>query len=389
MAPGRNGMAAAGCAVCDADALHELAGFAALTRVTSDSRTLPPGGRLAVCMRCGAIQKIPDARWRAEIDAIYADFSLDRQSDGEEQLIFDANGIGLPRSQRIVDFLAAPDRLATPRKMLDFGCGRGATLKVISGRWTDCALYGTELGTATEAELIRIPGFRKLYTGGPEAIDQRFDLVTLVHSLAHVTGPVDVLRKLHGCMEDEAALFIQTPDATKNLFYILVADALTHFTGDTLLQATARAGFHPMISTDAIAANELTYLGRRADRPVMAPAGTDPERVLRDVAANIHWLQQLVAKARGLAAAGRSFGIFGSSLAASWLAAEIGERFDFFVDEDRRRSGKVHMGRPIIDPETIPAGAAIFVPLAPNVAARVAARLQARGVAATPPDALP
>lgn len=380
MARSGTGKTAAACGVCDADALREFAEFAVLTRVTSDSRTLPPGGRLAGCMRCGAIQKIPDAQWRAEIDAIYADFFLDRQSDGEEQLIFDTKGFGLPRSQRIVDFLAASDALVTPHKMLDFGCGYGATLKVISRQWPDCALYGTELGTATEAALKTIPGFRKLYTEGPEAIDQRFDLVTLVHSLAHVIGPVDMLRKLHGRMEDGGALFIQTPDVTKNLFYILVADALTHFTGDVLHQATARAGFHQTILTDGVAANELTYLGRRAGQSVTAPVAADPESVLRDVTANIHWLQQLTAKARRLAASSRSFGIFGSSLAASWLAGEIGERFDFFVDEDQRRSGKVHMGRPIIEPGAIPAGATVFVPLAPNVAGRVTARLQAAGI---------
>ncbi len=365
------------CSICAASELHELPEYAALSRVTSDSRTVSPGGRLTVCGRCGAVQKIPDEKWRREIAEIYADFSLDHQSGGEEQLIFDAKGVGLPRSQRIVDFLAA--RTRAPFKVLDFGCGRGATLKVVAKQWPESALFGAELNDATAADLRAIPGFRKLYTQGVETIDERFDLVLLVHSLAHVVGPVDLLRALGSRLEPEGTLLIQTPDAEKNLYYILVADALTHFSADVLRQAAGRAGLRAVSLTSDIAANELTLLGAPSGEEATPPA-IDPQGVRRRVAENIRWLREQAAAALRLSAARGKFGIFGSSLAASWLAGEIGDRFDFFVDEDRRRLGKLHMGRPIIGVDSIPPDAAVFVPLAPNVAEHVMARLRGRGI---------
>ena len=135
-----------------------------------------------------------------------------------------------------------------------------------------------------------------------------------------------------------------------------------------------------MVETEGVAANGLTYLGARRNEPVAAPVAEDPECILNGVQDNIRWLQRQIAVARRLSADSRSFGIFGSSMAASWLAGEVGARFDFFLDEDRRRLGKTHMGRPIVGVDSIPAGAAIFIPLAPNVAAKVAARLKARGI---------
>jgi SAM-dependent methyltransferase len=379
MTHGSAGETAAVCAICGAGALHEIAEFAALTRVTSDSRTVPPGGRLTVCMQCGTIQKIPDEKWRAEIAAIYAEFELDHQAGGEEQVIFDSAGLGLPRSQRIVDFIAASEQVAAPSQVLDFGCGRGATLKVLARHWPGAALYGAELSDATEAELRAIPAFRKLYTAGPDMIDQRFDLVLFVHSLAHIVGPVEVLRKMHSRMLGDGTLLIQTPDAAKNPFYILVADAVTHFTPEALRQAAAHAGFAEATMA-GIAPNEITYLGRRAAAPVSPPGAADPAQVLAGVRGNVVWLGKQIAAARRLADQRPSLGIFGSSLAGSWLAAEIGGRFDFFVDEDPLRLGTTHMGRPIVGIDSIPANAAVFIPLAPNVARIVAERLAGRGI---------
>jgi hypothetical protein len=68
-------------------------------------------------------------------------------------------------------------------------------------------------------------------------------------------------------------------------------------------------------------------------------------------------------------------GIFGSSIAATWLASELGGGVNFFVDEDVDRVGYLHMGIPIVSIDDVPDNTPVLMPLRPDDAERVADRL--------------
>jgi hypothetical protein len=73
------------------------------------------------------------------------------------------------------------------------------------------------------------------------------------------------------------------------------------------------------------------------------------------------------------------FGLFGTSIAGTWLCDELGDGVSFFVDEDPHRAGKRHMGRPIHDPARAPGEADVFLALPPGLAEVVASRLERTG----------
>ena len=87
----------------------------------------------------------------------------------------------------------------------------------------------------------------------------------------------------------------------------------------------------------------------------------------------VEWLGSVATWANTLSIKGRP-GIFGTSIAATWL---LGERPDveFFVDEDPSRIGQEHQGRPILGPADVPSGSGVLVALPPALAAAVAGRL--------------
>jgi hypothetical protein len=104
--------------------------------------------------------------------------------------------------------------------------------------------------------------------------------------------------------------------------------------------------------------------------PVAAASG--------DVRAGLVWLVEVRAAAR---AARRSaprglFGLFGSSIAATWLAQELDGAVDFFVDEDPNRNGASFMDRPIVAPEDVTAGAHVFIGVGGGMAQSIADRLR-------------
>ena len=92
--------------------------------------------------------------------------------------------------------------------------------------------------------------------------------------------------------------------------------------------------------------------------------------------------------ATSCAARSQVFGIFGTSIAATWLAGSLDDKVSFFVDEDPSCQGREHLGRPVFAPHQVPHGAQVFLALVPKIAANVATRLTAHGVRFTSPQTL-
>ena len=82
------------------------------------------------------------------------------------------------------------------------------------------------------------------------------------------------------------------------------------------------------------------------------------------------WLTAVRDQAHAIAGRG-SFGLFGTSIAATWLCGELDAAVRFFVDEDPHRIGQTHLGRPVYSPEQVPPGSAVYLALTPEVAAAV------------------
>jgi hypothetical protein len=72
-----------------------------------------------------------------------------------------------------------------------------------------------------------------------------------------------------------------------------------------------------------------------------------------------------------------NFGLFGTSIAATWLCGVLDDAVSFFVEEDPSRVGRLYMGRPVLRPDQAPSKSVVFLALVPEVALRVAERLRA------------
>jgi SAM-dependent methyltransferase len=369
------------CCTCRRAALIELHEFHALRRVTSDARPWPAGGRLTVCTACGHAQKIADAKWLAEIGEIYRTYAIYHQSDGAEQPIFCGDSEApQPRSACLDSYLGKmldlPERLA----LLDFGCGTGSALRTFSARHRKWTLYGSELSDANLAGLRFIPGFAELFTCPPEEIPLSFDLITLIHSLEHVLDPVATLRALSGRLTGNGHVFVQVPDCSSTPYDLVIADHLSHFSGESLRFAAGQAGCETVEISDTVLRKELSWIGQRGDGGAAPNQLPDPHRSMKRTQHQIEWLAEQGAAAAAIASASPQFGIFGTSISGTWLRGVLGERVRFFVDEDPARIGRRHLGLPICAPGAIPDRADIYVPLIPEVAAAVAKRLARPGI---------
>jgi len=141
------------------------------------------------------VQKPASEDWLREATKIYAGYEIYIQGGGVEQSIFDpTSGVSTARSQKIVSWLTTSAALPERGNLLDIGCGNGAFLKAFATDHPGWQLTGLELGDKYQAVVEAIPGVKRLHVGSLENLDDRFDLIVLIHTLEHIPDPVAFLK---------------------------------------------------------------------------------------------------------------------------------------------------------------------------------------------------
>jgi len=371
------------CQVCSTGALEVVEEYRALPRVTSDAKPWPSGGTLTVCVDCGAIQKLPDQGWLREVKNIYDDYEMYYLSAGAEQLVFTSGGDSEPRSRRLVEYLIERVELPGNGCLLDIGCGNGDALVQFARMLPKWRLYGSEITERPLRRLQRLENFVRLFTVSPRQIDERFSVVTMIHSLEHMPSPRATVADAVSLLGPGGVLFIEVPDIEASPFDLLVADHLMHFSTATLALLVGRAGVRPSALVNDVVSKELTLIAHPGDGRVPIP---DPKRGVHLARATVRWLSDVLAMAQAQASEDR-MGIFGTAVAGMALYGALRDRVSFFVDEDPMRVGRRYDGKPVLAPADVPEGSAVFVALPPERAHQLAERLSGLPVRfVLPPD---
>lgn len=368
------GASALRCHHCPHGAVDPVPGFEGFRRVTSDCKPWHRGGTLAVCRCCGLVQKPPDPVWRDEVEHIYAAYTIYHQSGGHEQAVFDRSGFPATRSSRLVDRLGRYLQLPGTGRLLDVGCGNGAFLREFNRMRPGWALAGVEVGERYRSVVERIRGVDAFHVCALEEIPGRYELITLIHVLEHIPGPGGVLASLAGRLTHDGLVLIQTPNFAVDPFDLLIADHCAHFSADTLVAVVEGAGYDVLVAADDWVPKQVTILARRASASHRIRRRASAAASVRRAAASLAWLRGVADAARKRSGGG-NLGLFGTSIAATWLFAELEGEVGFFADEDPGRIGRTHLARRVYHPRDLPPEAELFVVLPTAMADAVQRRL--------------
>lgn len=355
--------------------LSLFSNFSFLNQVTSDCRPWHIGGQLGVCISCGMVQKPVTDEYLREIDEIYSQYDIYSQSGGIEQSIFEQEGASVSRSQKIVKWLATNQLLPQNGKLLDVGCGNGAFLRAFGQYFGEWEMAGLELDMKHKDLIEAIPRVTSLYTGSIDNVHDTFDIIVLIHALEHIPHPVEYLKSLRKYLKPDGLLFIEVPDLENSPFDILIADHITHFVSKVLHKVVQNASFETLVIKSDFVPKELSLLARNSQiqevtkSNLFEGSGANGKELAESY---INWLSRMLEKANSITG---KIGIFGSSISATWLAASLGDKVSFFVDEDKDRIGRLHMGKTIYSSLEIPQGFPVFVPLRADIAKSIEERL--------------
>jgi SAM-dependent methyltransferase len=331
------------------------------------------------------VQKLIDAQWRAEAELIYAGYELYHQSKSlSEQKSFDPHsGFGQPRSRVILEALSDQMDYSIEGRMLDFGCGVGVTLKAFHDLAPSWSLEGYDPNLKSHEALAAIDGVVGVH-GDLGALESGFDCITCFHVLEHIVDPFAALNVVRALLAENGLLIIQVPYYEDNPFDLIIADHCSHFSPRTLRRLMERAGFETLECASSVVRRELTLiarpnsagdLGLGAVRSPASPA-SDVDVVaehgkLTDM---VRWLSQVLNLGERPHVDG-ILGLFGTSIAGTFVGHHLGSRISFFVDEDASRIGSQHLGIPILAPDDMRPDASLLIPLMPEIAVPIAERI--------------
>lgn len=334
-----------------------------LNQVSSDCRPWLHPLRLAVCNACSVIQKCTDPKSLKTIFNVYIDYDIYAQSNGSDQISFDSKGIAKPtRSQTIVNLLSSLNFLESTGKIMDFGCGNGNFLEAFGNHFHSWQLLGVEQNIKYQKNIESLKNAK--FTSKPlKQIKGEFDLISLVHVLEHIVNPIKFLKNISKKLTSNGLILIEVPNLKKSPFDILIADHVTHFYEETIRQSLQAANLEILFLSDTVIDKELTILAKPKINQKKFKGSF--QKSLSLLSSQINYATELLDLIKQ---SKNELGIFGSSIAASWLTGEIGDKASFFIDEDPLKIGNIHLGRPIISLKNVPHGTTIALPFRADVA---------------------
>jgi SAM-dependent methyltransferase len=320
------------------------------------------------------VQTVVRPQWKDEIEQIYTGYTIYHQSGGVEQPVFANEGVGTARSEAIIRAVLAHTGLPSSGRLLDIGCGNGGFLRSWSRLMPGWKLSGSEVSDKYRSTVEGIPGVEKLFTCPFEEIPGPYDCISLIHVLEHIPQPLAFLGHLRDRLSAHGILLIEVPDCQHNPFMLAVADHCSHFSLNSLRTVVNAAGWQIHHAVRDWIPKELTLVARINSA---GTASTSPEADFEEsqaVVSGIHELMRIAQSVRTLLG-DSAFGLFGTSIAATWLDSQTKNRATFFVDEDPQRLGHNHQGRPIVGPAQAPPDAPVFIALPQPWSSNIAARL--------------
>lgn len=365
------------CHICGSPKLEPLVQKEAPFRlVSSDVQPVTGTAEYSLCSQCLAVQKTATPAWQAMAEHVYTNYDINHQSQGAEPTIFDsAKGSG-PRSLILLRNFLDTGTLAEEGRLLDFGCSNGNLIRSFHSLRPRWKLSGAELVDQWKETVLALPGVEAFYSGARPAFAGRFDVISLSHVLEHIPDPIPFLEDLSGYLAPGGRLLLAVPNLRQNPSDLVIADHCSHFDEDSLAYVVGKAGLGIELLSSTMLPKELVAvlsLGRPARVPDVAGAAAEERRASIKARCLFYFemLDEVRRTARACSRENRPFGIMGSSIAACWTQLELEGKADFFVDEDRNRIGHQLMGRPIVAPAELPAGALVFIPMSVTVAHKI------------------
>lgn len=359
------------CVVCDSELGEPLYRSPQPRSITSLCEVLPHGVTVHFCDRCGHLQ----TEAMGDLTAYYNQgYKILIATEEEDQLYASLpNGRPVFRTQHQVETLL---RLAPPplgARVLDYGCGKSSTLRVLRESRPDVLPHCFDVSDQY------VPFWQRFVSEGnwavhtvPAAWHGRFDLVTSFFALEHVASPQKFMGEVAKLLRPSGMFYCVVPNTYVNPADFVVADHVNHFSEPSLRALLGRAGFE-VVAVDG-SAHSSAWVVVAKQGPTMAERPA-PERAAalalpaREMAAYWTDFSNRVQAFERQHAHHAKAAIYGSGFYGTYIASSLVDfdKVTCFLDQNPHRQKQTLLDRKILNPDHLPAETSlVYVGLNPR-----------------------
>ncbi len=330
--------------------------------VSSTARPVAAPTAVFVCAVCAHVQTPPVGDLRAYYDTAY---NVHLESDDADDLYDVRDGVPVYRAQHQADVALA--KLALPRgaSVLDYGCGKGMTLRALLAARPDLDGAVFDVSDAyRDAWNAFVPVRNQAAYATPAAWNGRFDAVLSFFALEHVGDPRGFLAAIRRLLRPGGTLHLTVPDLRRNAGDFIVVDHVNHFMPTSLRRVLTAAGFTDIRldeeSHDAayvVNARRGAAEGSREPHARAGDAREVPELVAEAARCAAFWTaaSDSVRRFERERACGRPAAIYGSGFYGVFIAGRLADRSNVraFLDRNPHQQRKRIFDLPVLAPEQI------------------------------------
>jgi 2-polyprenyl-3-methyl-5-hydroxy-6-metoxy-1,4-benzoquinol methylase len=340
------------CHSCGAEAVFHYDNEILLS-ATSDCKTVEKRTIIYKCSECSLLQKPITDEYLCTISNIYNDYGIYELTEGRDQIKF-INGKQTTRGSIIVANLNG--LLSEKAKILEIGAGKGSFVAELHKEYPLVEINVQDISKKNITELKKLAFVNKCFDIPPNEIEDKFDMICMIHCLEHVISPIDFITNIKQQMHDNSVMLIAVPDSFSNPSDILTYDHCSHFNRATL-QKVLSACFKHVYSPEHQPTNEIVLLASDHE-------SLNNSNIFSDNNIDTSALQRLKSI---LLNNQENLAVFGTGPVSVYCCDYLNEKCTCLLDEDDVKAGKSYRAKEIILPVNFRAGNKVLLPLSKTI----------------------
>ena len=335
--------------------------------ITSLCQVLDGLTRVWHCANCGHTQTAP----LPVLEKFYAeDYHILTASEEEDQLYAVRAGQKIFRTEHQVATLLEKLDLPPNAQVLDYGCGKAATLKALRGHRDDVVPHVFDVGKQyRDFWNDFVPAGNQAVNEVPKEWAGRFAAVISFFALEHVAEPKAFVAEARRLLHDGGMFYFLVPNLFTNTADLVVADHVNHFSESSLHRLLSDAGFAVREIDDTTHKSAWVVVAEKTNvnsEPIPATSVADKVNTMAEYWREFGDRVRAFEKVNDAEAAIYGSGFYGTFIHASLDRAKSVE---CFLDQNPHRQKQTLLDKPILAPEALPETVRrLYVGLNPRVA---------------------
>jgi len=324
-----------------------------------------------------------------EIQSIYERYVLhNRGRHVEQRVAFDKFADGIEKSKHIANFLFENIEIQNSGKLLDIGCHFGSFLNFFHKKRHNWLINGYDISPRFSETIKAISATAKYFHSNINTINEKFDLITISHVLEHVDQPIEILNFVKTHLTNNGLLLFECNNSEENPFLPLIYEQHYNFSIPGLYNIFDMVGLKIKTIKTNWVPKEISIIAQVAkENEYNFITQQIKKETTRKIKKNEFLLNKSIISLNRLKKGKQKIGILGTAYVARWMAKELSEKVDFFIDENPLIQGIYVHNRPVYSTNETPNDSLILVALPLEISYKVIDRLQdkLRGCILLPP----